>query len=171
MSATYAVPTCGSPVGDGATRVRTLNGKLRSERALAALPAFAADELDDLRERSTRGKDLTHAERLEFARVVGRNRSAAEKHDVAGILRSQVLEDGRKECHVRAGEDRETDPVGVFLYGGLNHLLRGLKQAGVDHFHSGVTERASYDLRAAIVAVEAGLGHDDSKRAIIRHRD
>ena len=41
-------------------------------------------------------------------------------------------------------------------------LLRRLAQAGVDDLHAGVAQRARDDLGAAIVAVEARLGDDDS---------
>ena len=41
-------------------------------------------------------------------------------------------------------------------------LLGRLPQAGVDHFHAGVAQRARDDLRATIVAVEAGLRDDDT---------
>jgi hypothetical protein len=37
---------------------------------------------------------------------------------------------------VRAGEDRDPDRVGVLLDGGLDDLLGGLMQAGVDNLHA-----------------------------------
>ena len=42
-------------------------------------------------------------------------------------------------------------------------LLRRLAQAGVDHLHAGVAQRAGDDLGAAVVAVEPRLGNDDSE--------
>ena len=71
----------------------------------------------------------------------------------------------RDERHVRAGEDRQPDGVGVLLEHGLDDLLRRLVQAGVDDLHAGVAQRAGDDLRAAVVAVEAGLGDDDADLA------
>ena len=59
------------------------------------------------------------------------------------------------------GEDREADRVGVLLDGGLGDLLGRLVQARVDHLHAGVAQRASDDLRPAVVAVQAGLGDDN----------
>ena len=79
----------------------------------------------------------------------------------ASCSRSSSI-DARDERHVRAGQDREADGVGVLLQHGLDDLLRRLVQAGVDDLHAGVAQRAGDDLRAAVVAVEAGLGHDDA---------
>ena len=79
-----------------------------------------------------------------------------------GRCRAGPFEDLRHERHVRAGEDGDTDCVGVLLHGRLDDLLRRLVQAGVDHFHARVAERARDDLGAAIVSVETGLCDDDS---------
>ena len=53
----------------------------------------------------------------------------------------------------------------VLLDHGLDDLLGRLVQAGVDHLHAGVAQRAGDDLGAAVVPVEAGLGHDDADLA------
>ena len=82
--------------------------------------------------------------------------------DVVGALLAQQLDDARDERHVRAGEDRQADRVGVLLDHGLDDLLRRLVQAGVDDLHAGVAQRAGDDLRAAVVTVQAGLGDDDA---------
>jgi hypothetical protein len=74
----------------------------------------------------------------------------------------QQVDDAGHEGHVRAGEDRDADGVGVLLDHRLGDLLRRLVQAGVDDLHAGVAERASDDLRAAVVAVEADLCDNDS---------
>ena len=58
---------------------------------------------------------------------------------------------------VRAGQDRQADDVGVLLQRGGDDLLGRLAQAGVDHFHAGVAQRARDDLGAAVVPVEPGL--------------
>ena len=47
-------------------------------------------------------------------------------------------------------------------------LLGRLAQAGVDHFHAGVAQRARNHLGAAIVPVEPRLGDDDSN--FLTHR-
>ena len=66
------------------------------------------------------------------------------------------------ERHVRAGEDRQSDGVGVLLDRGLHDLLGRLVEARVDDLHARVAEGAGDDLRAAVVAVEARLRDDDS---------
>ena len=59
---------------------------------------------------------------------------------------------------MRAGKDGEADDVDVFLQRGGGDHFGGLAQAGVDHFHARVAQRARDDFGAAVVAVEAGLG-------------
>ena len=84
-------------------------------------------------------------------------------------LRSpQQVDDRGEERHVGAGHDGQTDRVDVLLDGGVDDHLRGLVQPRVDDLHAGVAERAGDDLRAAIVSVEAGLGHEDSE-LLVRH--
>src|ERR1041384_2028986 len=63
---------------------------------------------------------------------------------------------------VGAGKDGKADHVDVFLDGGRGDHLRGLSQAGVDDLHAGIAEGASDDFSAAIMAVEAGFGDQDS---------
>ena len=61
-----------------------------------------------------------------------------------------------------AREHRQADRVGVLLQRGLGHLLGGLVQAGVDDLEPGVAQRPGDDLDPPVVAVEPGLGDDDS---------
>ena len=68
-----------------------------------------------------------------------------------------------EERHVRPGEHREADQVGVLLDRGLDDLLGRLVQAGVDDLVAGVAQRAGHDLGAAVVAVEAGLADHDAQ--------
>ena len=68
-----------------------------------------------------------------------------------------------EERHVRAGEHREADQVGVLLDRGLDDLLGRLVQAGVDDLVAGVAQRPGHDLGAAVVPVEAGLGDHDAE--------
>ena len=74
----------------------------------------------------------------------------------------EQLDDLGEQRHVRAGEHREADRVGVLLDRGLDDLLRRLVQAGVDDLHAGVAQGPGHDLGAAVVPVEAGLGDDDA---------
>ena len=66
-----------------------------------------------------------------------------------------------EERHVGPGQHREADQVGVLLDRGLDDLLRGLVQAGVDHLVTGVAQGPGDDLGAPVVTVETGLGHHD----------
>ncbi len=47
--------------------------------------------------------------------------------------------------------------------------LGRLPQAGVDHLEAGVHQRARHDLRALVVAVEAGLGEHHLDALASRH--
>ncbi len=75
---------------------------------------------------------------------------------------AQLLDDERKERHVRAGENRQADAVGVLLDRGLHDLLGRLEETGIDHLHPGIAQRPRDHLRPAVVTVEAGLSDDDA---------
>ena len=72
------------------------------------------------------------------------------------------VEDPRHERHVRAGQDRDADRVGVLLDRGLDDLLGRLMQTGVDDLHPRVTQRACNDLRPPVVTIETGFCYDDT---------
>ncbi len=57
--------------------------------------------------------------------------------------------------------DRPTTSTSSWIGGGRDHLRR-LVQAGVDDLHPGVAQRGGDDLGAAVVAVETGLGDENS---------
>src|ERR1700754_3061367 len=122
----------------------------------------ALDEVDDRLRGRARGEDLGDPELLQLRDVLIGDRPPDGDDDVARVLLAQQLDHARDERHVRAGEDREPDGVGVLLQHGLDDLLGRLVQARVDHLHAGVAECAGDDLRPAVVAVEAGLGPDDA---------
>ena len=82
----------------------------------------------------------------------------------------EQLDDPGEQRHVRAGQHRQPDRVGVLLDGGLDDLLRRLVQAGVDDLHPGVAQRPGDDLGAAVVTVEAGLGDHDADGSRSRSR-
>ena len=65
---------------------------------------------------------------------------------------------------MRAAQDREADDVDVLLdRGGRDHLGR-LVEPGVDHLHARVAQRGGDDFGAAVVAVETGLGDQNTDR-------
>ncbi len=120
----------------------------------------APNEVDDLRRRRARTEDAGDAELAQFLGVVVGDRAADHHDDVLDPVLAQELEDARYEGHVRAGEDRDADGVGVLLDRGLDDLLGCLVEAGVDDLHAGIAERAGNDLGAAIVPIEARLRDD-----------
>src|SRR5579872_4590322 len=93
----------------------------------SAFTAFGFDEIDDFLQGCAGGEDRGYAATAQLVGIFGRDRAAAEKHDVGRTLRLQLFDDERKERHVRAGENREPNTVGIFLNGRLHDLLRSLK--------------------------------------------
>jgi hypothetical protein len=86
------------------------------------------------------------------------------KTTMSAASRLQQLDHLGEQRHVRPGQHRQADGVGVLGQCGLHDLLRGLVQAGVDDLHAGVPQRSGDHLGAAVVAVQPRLGDDDSSR-------
>src|SRR5262249_398723 len=128
-----------------------------------------ANEANDVLCGGARREELLHADRLERPDVLGRNDAAAEDDDVLRALLPQQLQHALEKIVVRAGQHAEPDGVGVLLDGGGDDLLGRLMQAGVDHLEPRIPKSARDDLGAAVVAVEPGLGHDDSDGALGSH--
>jgi hypothetical protein len=94
-------------------------------------------------------------------RDVGLGDDAADNHeDVAPAGVGQLLDDLGHQRQVGSREEREADGVGVLLHDGLDHLLGGLVQPGVDDLEPAVAQRPGDDLGPPVVAIEPGLGHD-----------
>src|SRR5206468_8925643 len=81
----------------------------------------------------------------------------------------QQVQQAGQQRHVRAREDGESDGVGIFLNRGIRDHLRGLVQPRVDDLEPRVAQRARDDLRAPVVPIQAGLGHNDTDLPM-RHR-
>jgi hypothetical protein len=103
-----------------------------------------------------------HAEMLQPVDVLAGDRSSHGDHHVLRALCVQQLHQSGNQCHVGAGQDRQTEGVGVLLDHRLHDLLGRLVKPGVDHLHPGVPHSSRDDLRAAVVAVQAWLGHHDA---------
>src|SRR3954453_1213600 len=127
-----------------------------------------AHPVDDLRRRRAGGEDPGHAQLLQLRDVLVGDDAAAEDDDVVDAALTQQLGQPREQGHVRAGEHGQADGVGVLLDDGLDDLLRGLVEAGVDHLHAGVAQRAGDDLRPPVVPVEAGHA-DDRPNPFVHH--
>ena len=122
----------------------------------------AVDEVDDLLHRRAGQEDARDADRVQLRHVDVRDDAADhDQHVVSPFSRSSSI-DPRADVHVRAGQDGQADHIRVLLQRRGDDLLRRLAQAGVDHLHAGVAQRPGDDLGAAVVAVEARLGDDDS---------
>ena len=98
-----------------------------------------------------------------------RNDAADEDGDVVHALVVEELHQFRADGVMRAGEDGEADDVDVFLHGGGSDHLRGLAQAGVDDFHTGVAQSTGDYFGATVMAIEARLG-DQHTIPLLRHK-
>ena len=92
--------------------------------------------------------------------------AAGENQHVIGTLRFQQTDDFGEQLVVGSAQDAEAQHGGVLLHHGGRDLRRGLPQTGVDHFHASITQRASDDLGAPVVAVQARLGDDNADRGV-----
>ena len=111
-------PTCRCSSGGPTPTDRA--GPAASDRLAGHVLAYP---VDDLGGRRARGEDLRHAQLGQRAEVVGRDDAAAEDHHVVRAALAQQLEHPGEQRHVRAGEHRQADRVGVLLDRRLDDLL------------------------------------------------
>jgi hypothetical protein len=57
--------------------------------------------------------------------------------------------------------NRKADYIHTFLKSSLDDLIDGLMKTGVDHLHPPVPKGLGDNLRSSIMAVQAGLRHQD----------
>src|SRR5258706_8084036 len=120
------------------------------------------NEFDDVLSGCAGEEDFGDAGFFQGGDVGSGNDAADEDGDVVHAFFVEEFHQLRAERVVGAGEDGEADDVYVFLDGrGGNHLRR-LTEAGVDHFHAGVAQGAGDDFGATVVAIQSGLGNQNS---------
>ena len=91
-----------------------------------------ADELDDVVHGRAGLKDSGYSDFLEaFDVLVGNDATDQHQHVVHMVLLEKVHH-ARDDGIVRAGKNRETDDLNIFLKRRVDHHLRRLAQAGVD---------------------------------------
>jgi hypothetical protein len=90
------------------------------------------------------------------------NDAADENGDVVHALFAQQVHELWADGIVRAGEDGEADDVNVLLDGGGGNHFGRLAEAGVDYLHACVAQGAGDDFGAAVVAIQARLGNQNS---------
>ena len=151
----------------GRSRLRTRTPNARGASGL--LREALADEFNDVLRGCARQEDLGDAHLFEAGGVGVGNRAAENHGDVLHPFLAQQLHEPRAERVVRAAQDGQTDDVHVLLLGCGGDHLRRLPQAGVNHFHAGVAQRPGNDLRAAVLAGQARLGHQHPN-PFLRHR-
>src|SRR6266850_251349 len=137
----------------------------------AARLHILTDKLDNLIHSGSGAKDGGHAGFLQRLNILFRDGAAQQQQYVIHFVAAQQFGHAWNNGVVRARQDRQADYVHVFLQRGVHYHLGSLPQAGVDHFHAGVAQSASYHFGAAIVAVEPGLGHQHTDFSLSRHAE
>ena len=115
-------------------------------------------------ERGARPKDRRYANSLERLDVVLRNSAAENDEYVHGLVLFEECENARHNHIVCSRKNTEADTIDVLLDGSMDDHLRSLPQAGVDDLHAGIAQGTSDNFRAAVMAIKAGLGHEDTDR-------
>lgn len=110
-------------------------------------------------------KDLRHALAAQLAGVFAGDDAAENQQHIGEMPLPHEPQQTGHQGIMRATEDRESDAVHVFLQGGGDDHLGRLAQAGVDNFHARVAQGASHDASTAVVAVQAGFGHQNADAA------
>ena len=126
-------------------------------------------ERDDLRQGRSGAEDARHAHLQQLRHVALRDDPADEDADIFQSRLPEKLQDARHERHVCAAEDAQSEPVRVFVGNGSHDRFGSLPQAGVNDLHSGIAQGAGDDFDAAVVAVEADLGENDTNGSVIGH--
>src|SRR5437764_405601 len=130
--------------------------------ATAALADEAAHDIDDHVRGGVLEEDLGDPHLLQRDHVLVGDDAAAEEDDVVDPALLEALHDPREGGHVGAGEQADAEHVDIFLHRRVDDLLGRAVQTGVDHVHARIPQAAGDDPDAAVVAVQAYLGHQDS---------
>src|SRR5262249_50542484 len=128
-----------------------------------------ADELHDLVHRRPGIEDAGHAGFLHDLKVLLGDDPADQKQDIVHLVLVEQFIHTRYYGVVRAGENRQTDDVHIFLQRRSDDHLRRLAQAGVDDFHAGVAQRTGNHLGTTIMAIKPWFGDENAYFAVIGH--
>ena len=106
-------------------------------------------------------KHRGHSQPFQLRGIFIRNDAAYDDQHIGHLFFFQQLHHARHDGVVRSGKNGQADDLHVFLQRGIDDHFRGLPEAGIDNLHAGIAQRASDDLRAPVVSVEAGFGDQD----------
>src|SRR5580692_11370438 len=146
-----------------------MRGELQARGRLVRLSVAPVDEFDDVLGGGTGKENFGDAGFFQGGDVGARNDAANEDGDVVHAFFVEELHELRAEGVVGAGEDGETDDVDVFLDGGGGDHLRGLAQAGVDHFHASVAQGTGDDFRTTVMAIQPRFRNQNSN-FLLKHK-
>jgi hypothetical protein len=141
-------------------------GCIPGEGSQSLLPHMAPDIFDNGLGRSARRENFCDAASFQGGNVLFGNNTASDDENIVNVLLFEQLHDPGKNDVVGAREDRQPDTVDVLLKSGVHDLFGRLSQPGVNHLHSGIAEGAGHNFSAAVVAIKAGLGYENSESSI-----
>ena len=130
----------------------------------------AADEFDDVVHRGAGLEDAGNADLFEAVDILIGDDAADEDEHVVHFVLLEQIHDARDDGVVRTGKNGKADDLDIFLQGGADDHFGGLAEAGIDDLHAGIAQGASDHLGAAVVAVETGLGDEDTDFGLSGHR-
>jgi hypothetical protein len=128
-----------------------------------------ADELDNVVHGSAWLKNCRNPDLLQARDILIGNDATHQHQHVIHLILLEQIHDPRHDRIMRAGQDRETNHVDIFLQSSADDHLRRLAQPGIDDFHAGVAQSAGNNFRPAIVPVQAGFRYQDTDLWLIRH--
>ena len=112
--------------------------------------------------------DRIRTSSAQVIKVLGRDNTADDDHEVLAPERVKLLAQSRHEREVTGGERRDTDHVHVGLDGLTCNLGRRLEQRSHVDVETKVGKRGGDDLLPTVVTVLAHLGHEDARAATLR---
>jgi hypothetical protein len=130
-----------------------------------------ADEIDDLLGGGAGLENFGDSGALQCGNVFTGNDAAGNEQNIVDSLTAEQFADARKDGIMRAGEDGDANSVDVLLNGGAYNLFRRLPKAGIDYFHTGISQRARDNFGATVMAIKSGFGDKDAKGTIHRFSD
>jgi hypothetical protein len=124
------------------------------------------DKLENFARWGARAKHRSYTHFVKGWPVVVGDDPSAEDDDILEASFNQLLADLWKQVSMRSRKRRKTKETCIFVANGVNDLLRGPSQAGVDDLVTSVPKGACNHFGSAVVAVKSGLGHHDAQRLV-----
>src|SRR5262249_36242679 len=111
-------------------------------------------------------EDCGHPGFLETVDVLIGDNAAHEDDDVVHLVLLEQVHHARNDRVVRAGEDRKSNYLNVFLQRGGHNHFGSLADACVDDLHASIAQCTGDNFGASVVPVEAGFGYQHTNLCV-----